>query len=65
MKRNLATISFFFIENQSRYVDVLASTKGAVASNPNIPLNDLIPTPSTGMPAYTPSNPTNNYFVPG
>ncbi len=65
MKRNLATISFFFIENQSRYVDVLASTKGAVASNPNIPLNDLIPTPSTGIPAYAPSNPTNNYFVPG
>ncbi|CAF0732113.1 unnamed protein product [Adineta steineri] len=52
-------------QTQSRYVDVLASTKGAVASNPNVSLDNLMPTPSSGMPTYTPSNQPNNYFVPG
>ncbi|CAF3497104.1 unnamed protein product [Rotaria sp. Silwood1] len=51
-------------QNQSRYVDVLAS-KGAVAPSPNVSLNDLIPTPSTGMPTLASSNQPNNYFVPG
>ncbi|CAF0862625.1 unnamed protein product [Rotaria sordida] len=50
--------------NQSRYVDILASTKGAIAPTPNVSLNDLIPTPSTGMPTIASSNQTNNYFVP-
>ena len=56
---------FHILETQSRYVDVLASTKGAVAPAPNVSLNDLIPTPSAGMPTFAPSNQTNNYFVPG
>ncbi len=56
---------FHFLANQSRYVDVLASTKGAVAPAPNVSLNDLMPTPSSGMPTFAPSNQANNYFVPG
>jgi len=56
---------FDCLANQSRYVDVLASTTGAVAPTPNISLNDLIPTPSSGMPTFASSNQTNNYFVPG
>ncbi|CAF2931302.1 unnamed protein product [Rotaria sp. Silwood2] len=52
-------------QTQSRYVDILASSKGAIAPSPNISLNDLMPTPSTGVPTLASSNQTNNYFVPG
>ena len=55
----------FNLATQSRYVDVLASTKGAVAPTPNVSLNDLMPTPSTGVPSFAASNQPNNYFVPG
>jgi hypothetical protein len=63
-KRTLSKI-FLFLAIQSRYVDVLASTKGAVAPTPNIQLNDLMPTPSSGVPTFAASNQTNSYFVPG
>ncbi|CAF5225234.1 unnamed protein product, partial [Rotaria magnacalcarata] len=51
-------------KNQSRYVDILASTQGAVAPSPNVSLNDLMPTPSTGAPTFASSSQANNYFVP-
>ncbi|CAF5011612.1 unnamed protein product, partial [Rotaria socialis] len=51
--------------NQSRYVDILASTQGAVAPSPNVSLNDLMPTPSTGAVTFASSSQANNYFVPG
>ncbi|CAF4379524.1 unnamed protein product [Rotaria socialis] len=52
-------------QNQSRYVDILASTQGAVAPSPNVSLNDLMPTPSTGAVTFASSSQANNYFVPG
>ncbi|UJR28897.1 hypothetical protein I4U23_010116 [Adineta vaga] len=51
-------------QTQSRYVDVLAGTIGTTAPNPNVSLNDLMPTPSAGIPSHTSANQANNYFVP-
>ncbi|CAF3403161.1 unnamed protein product, partial [Rotaria sp. Silwood2] len=64
MNANLRVWLWYCLHNQSRYVDVLALTKGTVASSPNVLLNDLILTASPGMSTYASLNQTNNYFVP-
>ena len=65
LKRNQFSRISDLLATQSRYVDVLASNRSGVAPAPNVALNDLMPTPSSGMPTYAAPNQANNYFVPG